>query len=264
MNPASPTRRLGAALGTLALATAMSSVSTPAHASLLDPLLTTVTDTVSGILGQAVPTGWLFDESSTTLPQVRSAIGATSMWQRGYTGKGIGVALVDTGVVPVDGLKSGNVVNGPDLSFEGQSPDFRYLDTFGHGTHMAGIIAGKTRTRRFQRRRARRQADQRQDRDQRWRRRRLTSGRRRRLGGQAPQRRPGQSHPGAQPLLRHRRDPGLPGRPAGPRRGERLACRHRGRGRRRQPGRRRQARQPGLRPASSSRSVPPTSEAHRE
>jgi serine protease AprX len=144
MNPASPTRRLGAALGTLALATAMSSVSTPAHASLLDPLLTPVTDTVSGILGQAVPTGWLFDGSSTTLPQVRSAIGATSMWQRGYTGKGIGVALVDTGVVPVDGLKSGNVVNGPDLSFEGQSPDFRYLDTFGHGTHMAGIIAGRS------------------------------------------------------------------------------------------------------------------------
>jgi serine protease AprX len=143
MNPASPTRRLGAALGTLALATVITTASTPANAAPLDPLLNTVTDPLSGIIGEVVPTGWLFDGSSTTLPQVRSAIGAGSMWQRGYTGKGIGVALIDTGVVPVDGLTSGNVVNGPDLSFEGQSTDYRYLDTFGHGTHMAGIIAGR-------------------------------------------------------------------------------------------------------------------------
>ena len=34
------------------------------------------------------------------------------------------------------------VVNGPDLSFESQSAGLRYLDTYGHGTHMAGIIIG--------------------------------------------------------------------------------------------------------------------------
>src|SRR4051812_34198147 len=99
MNPASPTRRLGAALGTLALATVITTASTPANAATLDPLLNNITDPLSGIIGQAVPTGWLFDGSSTTLPQVRSAIGAGSMWQRGYTGKGVGVALIDTGVV---------------------------------------------------------------------------------------------------------------------------------------------------------------------
>jgi serine protease AprX len=70
--------------------------------------------------------------------------GASAYWDAGYTGQGVGVALIDSGVSPVNGLKTpGKVVNGPDLSFESQVPSLRYLDTFGHGTHMAGIIAGR-------------------------------------------------------------------------------------------------------------------------
>jgi serine protease AprX len=78
--------------------------------------------------------------------------GASAMWDAGYTGAGVDVALIDSGVVPVDGLKSaGKVVNGPDLSFEGRVCDnsgcrpspVATLDTYGHGTHMAGIIAGR-------------------------------------------------------------------------------------------------------------------------
>jgi hypothetical protein len=64
------------------------------------------------------------------------------MWQHGFTGKGIDVALIDSGVAPVPGLDL-NVVNGPDLSFESQAPGLTHIDTYGHGTHMAGLIAGR-------------------------------------------------------------------------------------------------------------------------
>ena len=70
--------------------------------------------------------------------------GANRFWSAGYHRCGIDIALIDTGVVPVDGLTwPGKVINGPDLSFESQADNLRYLDTYGHGTHLAGIIAGR-------------------------------------------------------------------------------------------------------------------------
>ena len=115
----------------------------PAQAGLLGSLLGTVTTLVAGTTQSLLgPTGWITDEGVTDLDHVAAVIGADRMYARGVTGKGVGVALIDTGVVPVRGLTSGNVVNGPDLSFESQSESQRHLDTFGHGTHMAGIIAG--------------------------------------------------------------------------------------------------------------------------
>ena len=69
--------------------------------------------------------------------------GAHAYWNAGYTGQGVGVALIDSGVAPVNGLTTpGKVVYGPDYSSEARYSNLRNLDTFGHGTHMAGIIAG--------------------------------------------------------------------------------------------------------------------------
>jgi hypothetical protein len=73
--------------------------------------------------------------------------GATAWWRAGYTGDGVDVALIDTGVAPVTGLDGTNkVIYGPDLSIESQSPALTNLDTYGHGTFMAGLIAGNDPT----------------------------------------------------------------------------------------------------------------------
>jgi serine protease AprX len=75
---------------------------------------------------------------------VTRAIGARKLWERGYTGSGVDVALIDSGVAPVKGLRAqGKILHGPDFSWESQAENLRYLDTYGHGTHMAGLISGR-------------------------------------------------------------------------------------------------------------------------
>jgi serine protease AprX len=77
-----------------------------------------------------------------SLYNVAHMISADDLWNDGYTGAGIDVAVLDTGVAPVPGL-TGQYVNGPDLSLDAMGPGTAGLDAFGHGTAMASIIAGR-------------------------------------------------------------------------------------------------------------------------
>jgi serine protease AprX len=80
---------------------------------------------------------------------IEKAIGVRDVWNRKDksgqpdTGQGVAVALLDSGVTQVPGLTApGKLTYGPDLSIEGNGV-LADQDTYGHGTFMAGIIAGR-------------------------------------------------------------------------------------------------------------------------
>jgi serine protease AprX len=81
-------------------------------------------------------------QSAGSMYHVVDQVGARSLWARGVTGAGVNVALIDTGVARIPELSG--VVAAVDFSAEQIDPDRRLADAYGHGTHLAGIIAGRT------------------------------------------------------------------------------------------------------------------------
>ncbi|WP_052217350.1 S8 family peptidase, partial [Thermincola ferriacetica] len=79
-------------------------------------------------------------EVHTCLDTATAAINAPAAWEVGFTGKGITVAVIDTGIYPHPDLTqpTNRIIAFKDFVNKKPLP----YDDFGHGTHVAGIIAG--------------------------------------------------------------------------------------------------------------------------
>ncbi|MGG4012815.1 S8 family peptidase [Bacillus smithii] len=64
------------------------------------------------------------------------AINASKAWENGVTGKGVKIAVIDTGIAPHSDLNIAGGVSTVDYTSS-------YKDDNGHGTHVAGIIGAK-------------------------------------------------------------------------------------------------------------------------
>ena len=89
-------------------------------------------------LGAGVRKVWLDAVSQPALDVSVPQIGAPAAWQAGLTGAGVTVGVLDTGVKADHPDLAGKVVEARD--FTDTLPDAG--DDVGHGTHVAGILAG--------------------------------------------------------------------------------------------------------------------------
>lgn len=78
-------------------------------------------------------------EQQSQIPDGIEMIGSPFLWQQGYQGKGMVVAVLDTGCqIDHPDLKN-RIIGGYNFTLEGSVTDFS--DRNGHGTHVAGTIA---------------------------------------------------------------------------------------------------------------------------
>jgi len=80
-----------------------------------------------------------FEETTDTVPFGVTQCQAPEIWEKGEKGKGIVIAICDTGIdISHPDLKN-NIIDGRNFTPEGWRNDFN--DRNGHGTHVAGTIA---------------------------------------------------------------------------------------------------------------------------
>jgi serine protease AprX len=78
-------------------------------------------------------------ETSTTTDFYDQAVNAPYAWSAGLDGSGIGIAIIDSGITD-QGDFSG--ANGSRVVYSGNFNNDGINNAFGHGTHVAGILAG--------------------------------------------------------------------------------------------------------------------------
>ncbi len=79
---------------------------------------------------------WLDGKGRALLDQSVPQIGAPAAWKAGYTGKGVKVAVLDTGIDKAHPDLKTRVVGEKNFTSDPAG------DKYGHGTHVASIIAG--------------------------------------------------------------------------------------------------------------------------
>ena len=80
------------------------------------------------------------EDKSTAGPTETAAVrlpGLDKVWARGFTGKGQNIAIIDSGIFPHPDLKD-RIVGWVDFAEGKKKP----TDKYGHGTHVAGLVAG--------------------------------------------------------------------------------------------------------------------------
>jgi subtilisin family serine protease len=88
-------------------------------------------------LAQQAEHVWLDGPAEVSLDRSVRQIGVPAAWQAGYTGAGVTVAVLDTGIDITHPDLADAVIDARDFSADGNTDDW-----FGHGTHVASIITG--------------------------------------------------------------------------------------------------------------------------
>ncbi|MFF5444871.1 S8 family serine peptidase [Streptomyces sp. NPDC012888] len=100
-----------------------------------------LTDRAAGTARRATTPGigsvWLDGVRTARLDKSTRQVGADKAWAAGYDGKGVKIAVLDTGIDATHPDLAGQVAAAQDFTGSGST-----ADRFGHGTHVASIAAG--------------------------------------------------------------------------------------------------------------------------